>query len=40
LTPKEELRDPSESRLPWYQKPTRLAAVAGVMVIALNIIFW
>ncbi len=40
LTPKEDLHDASESRLPWYQKPTRLAAVSGVMVIVLNIIFW
>jgi solute:Na+ symporter, SSS family len=40
LTPKEDLHDPSESRLPWYQRPVRLAAVSGVMVIVLNIIFW
>jgi solute:Na+ symporter, SSS family len=40
LTPKEDLHDPSQSRLPWYQKPTRLAAISAVMVIVLNIIFW
>jgi SSS family solute:Na+ symporter len=40
LTPKEDRHDPSESRLPWYQKPTRLAAISAVMVIVLNIIFW
>ena len=40
LTPKAERHDPTESTLPWYQKPVRLAAVSGVMVIILNIIFW
>ena len=40
LTPKSDMHDPSETRLAWYQKPTRLAAISGVMVIILNIIFW
>jgi solute:Na+ symporter, SSS family len=40
LTPKKDFHDPSESRLPWYQKPTRLAGVGAVLVIVLNILFW
>jgi SSS family solute:Na+ symporter len=40
LTPKKDFHDPSESRLPWYQKPTRLAGVGAVLVIILNIVFW
>jgi SSS family solute:Na+ symporter len=28
------------SRLPWHQQPARLAGVALVMVVALNILFW
>jgi SSS family solute:Na+ symporter len=40
LTPKKDFHDPSESRLPWYQKPTRLAGVGAVLVIILNILFW
>src|SRR4051794_38123663 len=40
LTPKEDFHDPHEGELAWYQKPTTLAAISGVMVIALNIIFW
>jgi len=40
LTPKKDLHDPSESRLPWYQKPTQLAGVGAVLVIILNILFW
>jgi SSS family solute:Na+ symporter len=40
LTPKEDFHDENEGVLPWYQQPTKLASVALVMVIALNIIFW
>ncbi|NUR09694.1 MAG: sodium:solute symporter family protein [Nocardioidaceae bacterium] len=40
LTPKEDFHDRSEGQLAWWQRPTRLAAVSGVLVIALNIIFW
>ena len=40
LTPKKDFHDPSESRLPWYQKPTQLAGVGAVLVIILNILFW
>jgi SSS family solute:Na+ symporter len=40
LTPKEDFHDAAEGRLAWYQQPTKLAAVSGVMVVALNIIFW
>ncbi|WP_029290833.1 sodium:solute symporter family protein [Cellulomonas sp. HZM] len=39
LTPREDRTDPDEGSLPWYQRPTRLAAVSLVMVIALNVIF-
>jgi SSS family solute:Na+ symporter len=40
LTPKQDFHDPHEGELAWYQKPKTLAAISGVMVIALNIIFW
>jgi len=40
LTPKQDFHDENEGVLPWYQQPTKLASVALVMVIALNIIFW
>jgi SSS family solute:Na+ symporter len=40
LTPREDFHDPHEGELAWYQKPKTLAAISGVMVIALNIIFW
>jgi SSS family solute:Na+ symporter len=39
LTPKESLVDPDEGEIPWYQSPTRLAGIALVMVIVLNLIF-
>jgi solute:Na+ symporter, SSS family len=38
-TPKEQRTDPDAHLLPWYQRPGPLAAIALVMVIALNIIF-
>jgi len=38
-TPKETRTDPEAHRLPWYSSPTKLAGIALVMVIALNVIF-
>ena len=38
-TPKEDLVDPHESRLPWYQRTIPLAGVALVLVIILNLAF-
>ncbi|MBM7805534.1 SSS family solute:Na+ symporter [Geodermatophilus bullaregiensis] len=38
-TPKEQRTDPDAHRLPWYQSPTKLAGIALVMVIVLNVIF-
>jgi SSS family solute:Na+ symporter len=38
-TPKEQRTDPEAHLLPWYRKPTTLATISLVMVIALNIIF-
>jgi len=38
-TPKRLRTDPSASRLPWYQSPTKLAGISLVLVIALNVIF-
>jgi solute:Na+ symporter, SSS family len=38
-TPKEQRTDPEAHRLPWYQSPTKLAAISLVLVIALNVIF-
>jgi SSS family solute:Na+ symporter len=40
MTPRSDFHDADEGSLAWWQKPNQLAAVAGVMVIALNIIFW
>ncbi|WP_370618849.1 sodium:solute symporter family protein [Mumia sp. Pv 4-285] len=40
LTPRDQLRDPLAHLLPWYQRPTVLASISLVLVIALNIIFW
>jgi solute:Na+ symporter, SSS family len=40
MTPKADFHDANEGHLAWWQKPTQLAAVSGVLVIALNIIFW
>ncbi|VXC15587.1 Na+/galactose cotransporter [Aeromicrobium sp. 9AM] len=40
LTPKESLVDPDEVHLPWWQSPPKLAGVALVLVIILNVIFW
>jgi SSS family solute:Na+ symporter len=40
LTPKQDFHDPGEGRLSWYQQPTKLAGVAAVLVIILNILFW
>jgi SSS family solute:Na+ symporter len=40
LTPKADFHDADEGVLAWYQQPNKLAGVALVLVIALNIIFW
>jgi solute:Na+ symporter, SSS family len=40
LTPKADFHDAGDRNLPWYQQPTKLAAISGVMVIVLNIVFW
>jgi solute:Na+ symporter, SSS family len=40
LTPKTDFHDPAEGRLSWWEQPTKLAGVALVIVIVLNIIFW
>jgi SSS family solute:Na+ symporter len=40
LTPRADFHDANAGVLAWYQQPTKLAAVAGVMVIILNIVFW
>jgi SSS family solute:Na+ symporter len=40
LTPRQDFHDANEGVLAWYQQPTKLAAVGGVLVIILNIIFW
>jgi SSS family solute:Na+ symporter len=40
LTPKEDRQDPDAASLSWYQQPTKLAGVALVIVIALNIALW
>lgn len=39
LTPKEARTDPEQDSLPWYQSPTRLAGIALVLVIILNLLF-
>ena len=39
LTPKKDFHDPDEGDLSWWQQPTKLAGVALVMVIALNLLF-
>jgi solute:Na+ symporter, SSS family len=38
-TPKEQRTDPDAHRLPWYQSPTKLAGIALVMVVILNVVF-
>jgi SSS family solute:Na+ symporter len=38
-TPRDDLVDPHESRLPWYQRTIPLAGVALVLVIILNVAF-
>ncbi|HET6627048.1 MAG TPA: sodium:solute symporter family protein [Nocardioidaceae bacterium] len=39
LTPKKDFHDPDEPDLSWWQQPTKLAGVALVMVIILNLLF-
>jgi solute:Na+ symporter, SSS family len=38
-TPKEDLRDPEEASLPWYQRTMPLAGLALLMVLVLNFAF-
>jgi solute:Na+ symporter, SSS family len=40
MTPRSDFHDANEGDLAWWQHPNKLAAVAGAMVIVLNIIFW
>jgi SSS family solute:Na+ symporter len=40
LTPKSDFHDERDDDLAWYQQPTKLAGIALVMVIALNVMFW
>jgi SSS family solute:Na+ symporter len=40
MTPKSDFHDADEDQLAWYQQPTKLAGIALVTVVALNIIFW
>ncbi|GAA1930152.1 sodium:solute symporter family protein [Nocardioides lentus] len=39
LTPKETFRDEDAETLPWWRQPTKMAAIALVMVIGLNLLF-
>ncbi|GAA3510948.1 sodium:solute symporter family protein [Aeromicrobium panaciterrae] len=39
LTPKDQRIDPDEGDTSWYQSPTKLAGIALVMVIVLNLLF-
>jgi SSS family solute:Na+ symporter len=39
LTPKDDFHDPDERDLSWWQQPTKLAGIALVLVIALNLAF-
>ena len=39
LTPKEDLVDPDEASLPWFQSPVKLAGIGVVLVIVLNLLF-
>ena len=38
-TPRQLRTDPAAGRLPWYQSPTRLAAISLVLVVTLNVVF-
>jgi SSS family solute:Na+ symporter len=40
MTPRADFHDENEGVLAWYQQPTKLAGIALVMVIILNVIFW
>ena len=39
LTPREDLVDPDEGVLPWYQSPVKLAGIGLAIVVVLNVIF-
>ena len=38
-TPREMRTDPKEAQRPWYQRTLPLAAIAGVLVVILNVLF-
>ncbi|TYL45318.1 sodium/solute symporter [Nocardioides sp. BGMRC 2183] len=38
-TPREMRTDPQEAQRPWYQRTIPLAAIAGVLVVILNVVF-
>ncbi|MCV2488909.1 sodium:solute symporter family protein [Geodermatophilus sp. YIM 151500] len=38
-TPEADRTDPDAAKLPWYRSPTKLAGIALVLVIALNVVF-
>jgi solute:Na+ symporter, SSS family len=40
LTPKADFHDADEGHLAWFQQPNKLAGVALVIVIVLNVVFW
>jgi SSS family solute:Na+ symporter len=40
LTPRSDFHDDTVENPAWYQRPTLLAGISAVLVIALNIIFW
>ncbi len=40
MTPRSDFHEENEASFKWWQHPNKLAAVAGIMVITLNIIFW
>lgn len=39
VTPKDQLVDAAEATLPWYQRTIPLGIIAGVLVVALNLVF-
>jgi SSS family solute:Na+ symporter len=40
LTPRSDFHDDTVEDPTWYQRPTVLAGIGGVLVVALNVIFW
>ena len=39
VTPQDQLVDASEAALPWFQRTVPLGIIAGVLVVALNLVF-